>query len=195
MQADLLAIDFEAELRSFQAQRAKDRTKGRHLSEIIHRIVMKTDPGRFSDEGIDPTQVHIGFLWEDVLSWVMTRQLGGAKQIELLDDGIYTTLDGFSAKRWRVIEVKATKASARNPIRSQKFWHWHIQIQEYCRRMSTTEAELIPLFVNGAYEMGGGRFGKIRAVPYLMTYSKREMLENWDMIRRERDDMDREEAA
>jgi len=196
----LLDIDFEAELRAYQERRSRDRSKGRHVSEVIHRIAARLEPARFGKKGgIDPVLAQGGFLWEDVWSQVLARQFGHNKQLEIMEDGIFMTLDGFSAKRWRVIEYKATKMSARNDIRSRKFLHWHMQIMAYCLAMGTTEAELVPIFLNGSYELGGGKFGKPcvgkDGHPWLMRYTKRELVENWRMILREARDMDREEAA
>lgn len=189
MEASLLDIDFEAELRAFQARRVKDRSRGRHLSEILHRIVTTLDPKRFGGGAIEPAQAQFGFLFEDVWSAVMARQFG-SKQIEIEKDGIFMTMDGFSARRWRVQEYKATKMSARAPIRSAKFWHWHAQAMCYSMEMGTQEVELIPYFINGAYELGGGRFGKPVVRPYLMTYTRREQMETWDLVRRVNDEME-----
>ena len=193
MEATLLDIDFETELRNLQRERARDRSKGIHLSQIIHYIIEILEPKRFGGKEIDPALVHGGFIWEDVMSAAFMHQFGHTKQIEIQRDDIYMTLDGFSAKRWRVIEMKCTKMSARNPIRSRKFMHWHMQIMGYCLGMRTQEAELIPLFLNGAYELGGGRFGKpvvgMKGHPYLLYFTKRELIENWDWILRSRDEM------
>lgn len=191
MQALKLDIDFEAELRALQAERSRNRSKGLHQSEIIHHIVSKLEPNRFGDDSpIDPILAQSGFLWEDVMSRVLTHQIAGTKgQLELENDGIFQTLDGFSAQRWRIIEAKATKMSARNPIRSRKFDHWHMQIMGYCKTMRTIEAELYPLFINGSYELAGGRFGKMIVTPYLMTYTQREIDDNWRLMLMTRDEI------
>lgn len=199
MEASLLDIDFEAELVRYQRERARDRSKGIHLSDCMHRITAAVDPKRFGGRGeIDPVLAHGGFVWEDVMSQAFARQFGRNKQIEVSRDRIFMTIDGFSAKRWRVIEMKMTKMSARNPIRSAKFWHWHMQIMAYCLAMRTYEAELIPLFLNGSYELAGGKFGEPvvgkGGKGYLMRYTKREMQENWDGILQARDEIE-EEAA
>jgi len=188
VEASLLDIDFEAELRAFQARRVKDRSRGRHLSEILHHIVTTLDPKRFGGEAIDPAQAQLGFLFEDVWSAVMARQFG-SRQIEIVREGIFMTLDGFSAQSWRVREFKATKMSARAPIRSAKFWHWHAQAMCYSLEMDTREVELIPYFINGSYELGGGKFGRPVVRPYLMTYTRREQMETWDLVRRANDEM------
>lgn len=197
-QAFPLRLDFEAELERWHKQRVKDRTHGRHLSEIIHRIIKKLDPKRFGSP-YEPTIGHMGFVWEDVVSYVLSRQLGGdvrgKPQIELERDGIFMTMDWFNTRTWRVREYKATKMSGATDIRSNKFRHWHYQLMAYCLEMDTDEAELVPLFINGSYELAGGRFGKTVAIPYVIRYTAMEKRENWEMILRERDRMDREERG
>lgn len=192
--AQPLSYDFEAELRRLQQQRVSTRTPGRHLSEILHRLVKRIDPKRFSDKDPDYALFQGGFIWEDISSMVLGKQLG-APQIEVERDGILMTPDDFDADRWRVIETKDTKISAKNPIRSAKFWHWHVQIGCYCGFYETLEAELLVRFVNGSYELGGGRFGKTVGRKWLLTYTPRELRDYWTMVKRERDRMDEEEAG
>lgn len=201
----LLDYDFNVELRAHQEERARDRTEGRHLSQIIHHYIEKLEPARFGDKGpIDPALAQGGFLWEDTWSRVMAKQLGRGRQLEIERPNpylggrpIYMTLDDFDVKTWRVVEFKATKMSAANPIQSAKFRHWHMQLMSYCLAMDTLEALLIPLFFNGSYELGGGRFGKTvvgkDGHPWLMRYTQRELIENWRLIVTV--DRDMEEAA
>ena len=187
MEAALLDLDFEAELRAFQARRSAGRSRGRHCSDLVHHVMAHLDKKRFGSRGeIDPVVFQAGYIWEDALSAAFGRQFGG-RQIELEVDGgdgppIFLTMDGFSAKQWRVREFKATRISAANPIRSSKFRHWHLQISAYCRAMGTQEAELVVLFINGSYEKAGGRFGDPFAKPFLLRFTERELEENWSLL-------------
>lgn len=191
MEASLLNIDFEVALRAFQARRAAGRSRGVHLSDCVHRIVSQIDPKRFGGHGaIDPILVHGGFILEDLVSTIFGRQFGN-KQIEVERDRVFGTLDGFSARRWRVIEMKWTRLSARNPIRSAAFMHWHLQVGGYCWMMDTLEAELIAMFANGEYEIAG-RLGQPLLRSYLLRYSRRELHEGWQMILRARDEIEAE---
>lgn len=185
-------VDFNVELRAHQQTRIKDRTEGRHLSSIIHYIVERWEPQRFGGKGpIDPALAQGGFIWEDVWSRVMAQTLGRGRQMEIEAPGhkgrpIYMTLDDFDVKAWRPVEFKMTKMSAANPIQSQKFRHWHMQLMSYTLNMGAEEALLVPLFLNGSYELGGGRFGNPvvgkDGHPYLMKYTERELQENWRFI-------------
>jgi hypothetical protein len=193
MRASRLDIDIEAELARFQARRVTHRSPGRHLSEVMRYIMTKLKPERFGGDGeIKPAMAQGGFIWEDTLSWVFGRQLG-MRQIEVEQDGIFLTLDGFDTEQWRTREAKSTKISAANGISSERFWHWHVQIMAGCRAMDTTECELIVLHANGSYEMAGGRFGEPVANPWLVGYTPREIEENWRMILRARDRMENEQ--
>lgn len=197
MRAELLTtIDWNEEFRRFQRERSRLRTRGRHLSDIVARIMLQVDPKRFSyDKEINPALAQQGFIWEDVLSWVFARQFGFPTQIEAELDGIIGTLDGHRARENRPVEMKATKISAANPITSSKFQHWHIRTMGYCKMFDATEAELVVLHINGSYELGGGRFGDTIPRAHLLQFTRRERDEHWDWIRRTRDEMDEEEKA
>lgn len=192
MRASALPIDIEAEFSRLQARRVKHRSPGAHLSTIVKYIITIVHPERYGGGGkISPVRAQVGFLWEDMLSWALARQLG-MRQIEVELDGVFMTLDGFNTTEWRTREAKVTKISSANPITSSRFWHWHIQMMAGCRAMETGECELVVLHVNGAYEMGGGRFGDEQARAWLVSFSPREIEENWRMVLRARDRMKRE---
>lgn len=195
MEATPLDIDFEAELRAYHRRRS-DRSPGRHLSDILDRICRALEPKRYTGGDIDTLTVHAGFLWEDVAAVALLQHLGyKPKQLEILHDGVYFTLDGYSAKRRRVIETKDTKMSASNPIRSSKFMRWHMQMMAYCWVMGVTECELYVRFVNGSYELAGGRFGKPVMKGWLLRFTRQELRENWTQIVDMNEVMNEEEAA
>lgn len=199
MRAEPLNIDWREEFRAFQAMRSRSRSRGRHLSEIVARIIKKIDPNRYGSGPMDPVLAQQGFIWEDVLSYAFARQFGFAQQTEVEKDGIIGTLDGHRLRTAtgqrvnRVWEAKSTKISAANAITSSKFQPWTLRTSGYCTMLDTDEAEIIALFLNGGYELGGGRFGAPVAKGWLVRWSKRERQEDWDWILRERDEMDREE--
>jgi hypothetical protein len=187
VRAAALDVDIAAELAKVQARRVKYRSPGLHLSDCLKFIMTVLDPGKYGDSGaIDPLMVAQGFLWEDLLSGQLGRQLG-MRQTEVERDGIFITLDGFNTDLWRTREAKATKISAANPIASAKFWYWHAQMMAGCRAMDTRECELVVLFINGSYELGGGRFGRQIGRAWVVGYSEREIEDNWRMVLRARD--------
>lgn len=187
-----LTFDFRAELERIQAERAKSRSEGWHLSTIIKSINRKLDPKRFGREGGDALLFEVGFIWEDLVSPLLGPRLGWAKeQLEFEMDGIYLTLDGFNTKAWRPRECKLTKMSAKTPITSHKFWHWHVQAKAQCRVTETRMCELVPLYLNGTYEMAGGRFGDVICSPVIVEYTEMEIEENWEMVLREKNWLER----
>jgi hypothetical protein len=183
-----LDIDFVELLKEFHRDRIsgdKRRSEGLHLSEIVHSIIKKLDPKRFPDGEVEAEVAHMGFLFEDTLSWVFAKEFSNSKQQEIEYDDILMTIDGW--RNGRVQEFKCTKMSAANPITSHKFMPWMIRTKGYCKALGVREAELVVLFVNGSYELGGGRFGTTRVKGWRLEWSEREIEENWQMIRRERD--------
>jgi hypothetical protein len=198
MRAEPLNIDFREELRAWQGERSRSRTPGRHLSDIVSRIIKQVDPGRYPDGPGDPALFQQGFIWEDVLSLVFARQFGSAQQIETESDGIIMTLDGLRvgsgpSSPSRVQEFKASKMSAGNPITSQKFLPWMIRTAGYCHAMDTNEAEIVVLFLNGSYELGGGRFGATVPKGWRIIFTPQEIREHWEWILRTRDQIEKEE--
>lgn len=193
MRASRLDVDIEAEFSRLQARRVKHRSPGRHLSEIVKYIITVLHPERYGGEGISPLRAQVGFMWEDLLSRTLARQLG-MKQIEVMDQEsrIYLTLDGMNTREWRTREAKCTKISAANPITSARFWHWHIQMMAGCWVMETRQCELVVLHVNGSYELGGGKFGEEKATPWLLEFTDREIVDNWRMVVRAGERMEKE---
>lgn len=194
MHYEPLRIDFEAAMTAYFRERNLKRSAGRHLSEVLHYIIKNTDPRRLGKD-VNLAMFLRGFMWEEVLSGVFGPMLGKWKQLEVDRDGIFMTMDGFNTERWRVKESKSTKKSARHPITSNMFWPWHMQVMGYADYFDTDECELAVLYINGAYELGGGRFGPETAKAYLLQFSKRERRENWESILRARDRMDKEEKG
>jgi hypothetical protein len=205
-----LPFDFNAALASFQRSRSGDRTAGVHLSTVIKFYMQKIEPERFSGDA-DLALFQTGFLWEDVNSWAFSRQMRKKKrckrcgcseahgpqnsQLEVELDDILMTPDEFNTKIWRIGETKATKMSRRHPLTSNKFWHWMVQIKGYCNYFNATEAELKVLWVNGSYELAGGRFGKTVATGHLLKFTPRELKENWELVvLRSRDRMLKDKA-
>jgi hypothetical protein len=189
-----LDIDFEREIAGFNARRVRGREKGEyHLSEIIHWMVEKLDPGRFGDSGPDPLTASLGFMWEDVFGHAFGKAWRlGSTQIQTELDGVLMTLDGFDVRRKRVRDFKFTKMSAATPITGSKCWHWKMQVNGYCRAFEVREAELIVMHINGAYELGGGRFGKPVAKGHLLQFTEMESRELWEAVLRARDSMRKE---
>lgn len=195
MRAEPLNIDWLEEIRAYQRERSRRRSAGRHLSEVVSRIVNQIEPDRYPAGEIDPALAQQGFVWEDVLSEVFARQFGSARQLEGEKDGILMTMDGFRMPERRVQEFKFSKMSAANPITSRKFQPWMIRTAGYCKLMGVEEAEIVVLFVNGSYELGGGRFGATVPKGWVVRFSKQEIEENWEWILRTRDEMDEEDKT
>lgn len=190
MRAEPLNIDFTAEIIKHQAWRARDRSSGIHLSEILKRLAVRMDEKRYGGT-FDPMVAQTGFIWEDLLSEMFGKRFGD-RQMEQERDGVIGTMDGFNTERWCPREFKGTKISASNPYTSARYWLWQKQTGGYAFMTGSEEAELYPLHLNGSYELGGGRFGTPVVKPTRLIWTQRELRETWDMVERERDRIIRE---
>ena len=146
------------------------RSPGVHQSDIIRDLentVIK--PGqRPPDIQIKPEEMallnvyrELGFMWEVVLEAVFKRRrvenLDGRKflrQMEVLFEGVYRTIDAIHIPDWRVLEYKLTFRSANRASLDRietDFWSWFVQIKGNCYSQGTRLASLFVLFVNGTY--------------------------------------------
>jgi len=164
-------------------QPVASRSKGIHCSDLIKRILRRMDPERFKGEEPDPNRLVVGFIWEEMISTgfaSLARKKTKVHQFELCTEmcgrQVFFTLDGLDYAKWRVHEYKATWMSARHPITDHRFWHWFVQMKAYCKVAQTQEAELWAFFVNGTYRNGP------EMKRWEVTFSKREIEENWLML-------------
>jgi hypothetical protein len=139
------------------------RSAGHHVSDVLVRM-LKIASRKFdhygkteADGGIPletrETMWRIGFLWEDVMTDVLNRQLTAPEDgrvlpaVELELDGLYGTPDRIiyrpEAPRWRLEETKVTWMSTRDiagdpklVLRVPKFAYWTLQIKTYAAMMS-----------------------------------------------------------
>jgi hypothetical protein len=135
----------------------------------------------------------MGFAWEDVirqaLAGVWLPELFGngllPEQIArrwrsigtLWLDGIAGTPDWFDSHDEVLEEFKATWTSSRRDLLNDH-WTWITQIKCYCHMLQIHKARLWVYFVAGDYRGSGPQIK-----PWSMTFSPRELDENWRMIR------------
>jgi hypothetical protein len=189
------------------------RSPGWHLSEIvgdmINRVKHNSKRKAFGVLDEDEQQTvkmrwETGFIWEVVVEMVWReRRLttrsqfdGVIRQPELESDGIFMTPDGLRVqdrkgnplKNWVEEEYKATWRSARRlDAFEDDFGEWLISNKSYCRASKTNLAEFFVLFINGDYKPMEP-FGRRVEV----SYTQRDLDENWDMVLRHRDLMNKE---
>ena len=172
------------------------RTEGVHLSQVIQYILRKLEPARYGKDWADLSdeerlRIECGYLWEDlVFSPIMLDRIFPRdsdtviRNLELDEDSIYQTLDGFHVRRNRVIEVKYSGSNVADP-NDPKFKHWRWQNMAYCRTARTTRAVFIVLFHVGR----GIRPFLPEAQLWWVRYTPAELEKNWHMIQVNRDEM------
>lgn len=175
------------------------RSAGVHQSDIIKHILNKLDPKRYGRDFADLSaeellQVEMGFLWEDVVfsEAILSRIFDGdtdsiVRNLELEEDDIFQTLDGYHARRDIVIEVKYTGMFLAEP-QDPKFRHWFWQNMGYCRTARTLRSIFVVLF-----HLGDGRRPSLpKGQLWKVRYTAAELEKNWRMLLVNRDEMLRE---
>lgn len=155
------------------------RAEGLHLTDIIRYIQDQINPYKgdgFKDRYLT---MEMGFIWEDLLSYVLGERIG--KRLNDLEcDGIYANPDGLGldpldGKSPVVEEYKCTwrsinKLPTDNP-------RWMMQIKSYCHILGVKVAVMHILHIMGDYK-GGGPQSK----SYRIEFDQKEIDDNWGVI-------------
>lgn len=170
-----------------------------HCTSIIRDLENTAiNPGKFQpDSELSVEEVQrlenyrlMGHLWEDVFSrsfakyqMIPTRNVVEQDPLEL--DGITMTPDAIDIANWVLEEYKCTWKSA-NRIANLEvdFWAWFVQIKAYCYALKFQKARLFVLFVNNDWSPPAPK-----ARRFDMEFSPRELMMNWDMLRKHRSRM------
>lgn len=179
------------------------RTPGVHLSDVI-RYIENTSrkPGQreefmmMSDKRKAEMAAYVeaGFTWERALETCFkSRMLGRRKkhvlkQREVEHDDILMNPDGVNIKGWQPI-VEEYKWTSRSMARMDgegdgalgdggSFWSWGVQTMGYCHAYGTKRMRLFVYWSCGNY-----RPPVPCVMRYDVTFTTRELIENWRMIR------------
>ena len=173
---DILTIE-----ESFPAQcSGLPRSPGLHLSTVI-RVMEQALHGPRKPSGwmMDETR-EVGFIWEDLLSLVLAqRQVPEPlRPEEIVVDGIAMSPDGIGLWEGHVVleEYKCTWASINNRS-PDTHWPWLVQSKSDCRAIHVNQVIFRILDLMGDYKGSGPLY---RA--YLLTYTDRDLEENWQMV-------------
>jgi len=146
-------------------------------------------PRQEDDEAQGRRFMETGFLWETVLAMAMAERYDGeCRPGELKEDGITGSPDGVlpsPVEGLILIEDKCTWTSLRKPVEER--WLWLCQIKAYCHMLGTLVANLRVLYVCGDYKPPFPQYRK-----YRITFSRLEIQENWEMILRHKNLMEKE---
>jgi len=175
--------------------RQEGRSKGRHVSSAIHRIMSALYPDRFGSDPIDQVRANLGNALEYAMIEALAREYPDryVRPGQLHYQGIYGTPDlwdmwGGSNKKpkkdlpmsaWATVELKCTWASSRRAedIEDQWFARYWWQLKSYAIMAGMSRGVLIIVFINGDYK-GGPPEGMM----WMDKWAKEELIENWSMI-------------
>lgn len=173
-----------------------DRTEGCHVSSIITDMCLRL--GYYNESrAIDWTLVETGNMFE----WaaIQRRLLHSDEYCEIGEislDNIYGHPDLLKTSTETVVEFKWTLRSSYPSIEvgaippddhpivanPSKFWKDRIQLMSYCRMMGWLNGEL-----EIGYHRGNYRNKLIDHAVWGFAFTKRQLIDNWDILLRHRD--------
>lgn len=161
------------------------RSKGVHLTEITRHITEKTNPRPPCDWDMDATR-EVGFLWEDILEYVLKDRLGArVGEVEL--DGIVGSPDGIGVdpSNLEVMvleEYKATwRSSRKEPMEDVS---WMLQVKGYLKMLGLRAVVMHVLYIMGNYRGSGPQRKSWR-----IQFTQEEIDETWALILKNKEEM------
>lgn len=146
-----------------------------HLSDIYTDLEKTLFPKSTSADCTNPLWAEVGFMWETLLSTVLTDHCTERPgEIEL--DGIIGSPDGFDPHTGILDEYKATWKSIKNAHPSN-VWKWMVQVKGYCKMLGVNTVRFHVLYVVGDYRGSGPLYRS-----YLFCFTDQEIEENWSML-------------
>jgi hypothetical protein len=157
---------------------SEGRSTGLHLSDIIKDLLVALEPERFGGP-MHEEYVALGLAWEQFLEQIVP----GSRPEEFESDGIAMSPDWIhrdgTPEEWKV-NWSTNKDGLDHPGLAR----YHIQAKAYARVLGSAEMRFRVLWVNGDY-----RPPRPALQTYRVRYTRRELEENWDMIRQHAEDM------
>ena len=154
-----------------------------HITDLIKEIGSKTGLiPNYSGSTWDISMAgDIGFMWEEVLSFVMAKRMAEVfRPGEVERDGIVGSPDGLGPDPWGIVnlvveEYKATWKSSRHlPWEN---WYWMAQAMSYCHMLELDTVIMRIAYLNGDYAGSGPQYRMAR-----ITFTEDELKSNWRMI-------------
>ena len=172
------------------------RSKGKHVSAAIYKIMKAIHPDRFDDRPIDILRANLGNALEHAIvgGLIQSDPQRYVRPGELEHEDWYGTPDLWDLgpnhskdiAGWTTIEIKMTWASLNraDDIESEWWWRYWIQLQAYCYMAGIRRGHLIICFVNGNY---GRDPDDPNSGPQVRVWENEwtpeELLETWQMLK------------
>lgn len=174
------------------------RTEGWHVSSIITDMCLRLGYYDESHE-IDWTLVEMGktFEWALIQRYLLDSPDDYMEIGEVELDNVYMHPDLLMPRKEKVKEIKWTQRSSHpgcevgekppsnHPIvlNPSKFWKDRVQLMAYCRYFGYLHGEL-----EIGYHRGNYRDKQLDHAVWEFEFTKRQLIDNWDMLLRHRDD-------
>jgi hypothetical protein len=176
MQVDILPMELDS--LSFSND-PHPRSDGLHLSTILDDIEHTLEPNKYAGNSFNlAVCATFGFVWERVLEAHVVQARVDAGLLfrpgEIERDGIVGTPDGYDAEGI-LEEWKCTWKSSKRDVHEFTRYLW--QVKSYCHMLGVNKVNLRILFVVGSFWGEGPS-----CVCYQLTFTKRELVQNWNMI-------------
>lgn len=163
------------------------RGEGLHMSDLYSALYKDLEPERY-DTGspMDLQRVELGLAFEEMLERAFKDRLFERPGEFQTDEGIIFSPDLliFEDDIIRVGEIKLSWLSSKDTPRDvngsfgPKFDKWMVQIKAYCYHLETPYARLYFFAVNGDYKPPSPQL-----LAWDLTFTPRELEENWRMLR------------
>ena len=157
------------------------RTPGLHLSDIIDDLLNKSGLG-YKGKGFTDMELtaEMGLLWERVLSLVAAQKYANNPLGEIEKDGVLMTPDGIGPDPKGEVpmvleEYKITWKS--NKSHPNEIIRHMMQVKSYCWAIDTNVCVMKTMYIMGDYRGSGPTYRQSR-----ITFTKRELVENWDIL-------------
>ncbi len=173
-------------------EEAEPRAPGLHLGQVIESLMAANGlkpTGKFNDIQL---AAEIGLLWERVLGKVMANKYVIMHPPQMQLNGIWMSPDGVGPDPEGEVplvveEYKATWQSTRR-CPSENF-RYMTQVKSYCWAVGTTVAMMRIFHLMGNYKGSGPMYRVSR-----IKFSEQELKDNWQMIVKHRQKMDKSET-
>lgn len=157
-----------------------------HLTDVIYSLEKAMGWEYKGHWGEANLTFECGFIWEDVLEQVLIER-NAVRPGEVWCDDIVGSPDGMAPDPKGEVpivleEYKWTWKSSKQLVVDN--WRYLTQVKSYCHMMGLNVVVMRIIHIMGNYKGGGPEYKVIR-----IEFTDAELIENWNMILKQRDRM------
>lgn len=179
-------IDLANRVPLTRPEKQAQRSSGIHLSGVLRYIAIRSklvDWVKQVEEEELPLRMALGIAWEEfaVSLYPEIRWQPG----EVVDDDIFSSTDGLVFAGRKVSTVEEFKLTWKKPMTGRdlmNYWLWMSQGKGYAYGWKTQVVNWHVLYINGDWKPPSPVYKR-----YLVEFSQKEIQDNWQMVRDNRD--------